>query len=106
VLTRIDHVMICVPDLPQGIETYRRIGFDVKPGGVHPRRRHRERHRVLQGQLPRAPSRSAIAPGISTPGRTAGSIDYFSSMRPMSLIASTSRAVSASHHFWNLSPSC
>jgi catechol 2,3-dioxygenase-like lactoylglutathione lyase family enzyme len=36
VLTRIDHVMICVPDLAKGIETYRRIGFDVKPGGVHP----------------------------------------------------------------------
>jgi catechol 2,3-dioxygenase-like lactoylglutathione lyase family enzyme len=38
VLTRIDHVMICVPDLPRAIETYRRIGFDVKPGGAHPGR--------------------------------------------------------------------
>jgi hypothetical protein len=37
-LTRIDHVMICVPDLPQGIDVYRRIGFDVRPGGVHPGR--------------------------------------------------------------------
>jgi hypothetical protein len=36
-LTRIDHVMICVPDLKTGIETYRRIGFDVHYGGVHPR---------------------------------------------------------------------
>jgi catechol 2,3-dioxygenase-like lactoylglutathione lyase family enzyme len=35
-LTRIDHVMICVPDLQTGIETYRRIGFDVHYGGVHP----------------------------------------------------------------------
>src|SRR5688500_15976423 len=35
-LTRIDHVMICVPDLQAGIETYRRIGFDVHYGGVHP----------------------------------------------------------------------
>ena len=35
-LTRIDHVMICVPDLESGIETYRRIGFDVHRGGVHP----------------------------------------------------------------------
>jgi hypothetical protein len=35
-LTRIDHAMICVPDLKAGIETYRRIGFDVRPGGVHP----------------------------------------------------------------------
>ena len=34
-LTRIDHVMICVPHLAEGIETYTRIGFDVKPGGVH-----------------------------------------------------------------------
>jgi catechol 2,3-dioxygenase-like lactoylglutathione lyase family enzyme len=37
-LTRIDHVMICVPDLPQGTETYRRLGFDVRPGGIHPGR--------------------------------------------------------------------
>ncbi len=34
-LTRIDHVMICVPDLAQGIEAYTRIGFDVRPGGAH-----------------------------------------------------------------------
>ena len=34
-LTRIDHVMICVPDLTKGIEAYTRIGFDVRPGGVH-----------------------------------------------------------------------
>ena len=35
-LTRIDHVMICVPDLAQGIDAYTRIGFNVHPGGVHP----------------------------------------------------------------------
>jgi catechol 2,3-dioxygenase-like lactoylglutathione lyase family enzyme len=35
VLTRIDHVMICVPNLAKGVEAYTRIGFDVKPGGVH-----------------------------------------------------------------------
>jgi catechol 2,3-dioxygenase-like lactoylglutathione lyase family enzyme len=35
VLTRIDHVMICVPDLARGVDTYRRIGFDVHPGGAH-----------------------------------------------------------------------
>jgi catechol 2,3-dioxygenase-like lactoylglutathione lyase family enzyme len=35
VLTRIDHVMICVPDLAQAVEAYTRIGFDVRPGGVH-----------------------------------------------------------------------
>ena len=37
-LTRIDHVMICVPDLGQGIEAYTRIGFNIYPGGVHPGR--------------------------------------------------------------------
>src|SRR5215510_14977963 len=35
-LTRIDHVMICVPDLHQGIDAYTRLGFNVSPGGVHP----------------------------------------------------------------------
>ena len=34
-LTRIDHVMICVPDLARAVEAYRRIGFDVQPGGAH-----------------------------------------------------------------------
>ncbi|MGH7374054.1 MAG: VOC family protein, partial [Candidatus Rokuibacteriota bacterium] len=33
--TRIDHVMICVPDLAAGIETYTRLGFHVYPGGSH-----------------------------------------------------------------------
>jgi catechol 2,3-dioxygenase-like lactoylglutathione lyase family enzyme len=28
--------MICVPDLAHGLETYRRLGFDVHAGGVHP----------------------------------------------------------------------
>jgi catechol 2,3-dioxygenase-like lactoylglutathione lyase family enzyme len=36
VLTRIDHVMICVPDLQQAMDAYTRIGFTVRPGGVHP----------------------------------------------------------------------
>jgi hypothetical protein len=35
VLTRIDHVMICVPDLEAGIAAYTRIGFHVYPGGAH-----------------------------------------------------------------------
>jgi len=35
VLTRIDHVMICVPDLAAGIDAYTRIGFDIQPGGSH-----------------------------------------------------------------------
>ena len=34
-LTRIDHVMICVPDLAQGIEQYRKLGFNMHAGGVH-----------------------------------------------------------------------
>jgi len=34
-LTRIDHVMICVPKLAQGIEAFTRMGFDVHPGGAH-----------------------------------------------------------------------
>lgn len=35
-LTRIDHVMICVADLAQGMAQYRRMGFNVHMGGVHP----------------------------------------------------------------------
>jgi len=34
-LTRIDHVMICVPGLAQGIEQYRKLGFNMHAGGVH-----------------------------------------------------------------------
>ncbi len=34
--TRIDHVMICVPDLARGIEKYRQLGFNIYPGGTHP----------------------------------------------------------------------
>ena len=33
--TRIDHVMICVPDLLQGMEQYRKMGFNIHAGGVH-----------------------------------------------------------------------
>jgi catechol 2,3-dioxygenase-like lactoylglutathione lyase family enzyme len=35
VLTRIDHIMICVPDLARGIDAYTRIGFHIYPGGDH-----------------------------------------------------------------------
>jgi len=28
--------MVCVPDLDRGIDTYRRLGFNVDPGGIHP----------------------------------------------------------------------
>ena len=34
--TRIDHLMICVPELARGMEQYRRMGFNVQPGGAHP----------------------------------------------------------------------
>ncbi len=34
-LTRIDHVMICVPNLEQGIDAYTRLGFNIYPGGAH-----------------------------------------------------------------------
>ena len=30
--TRIDHVMICVPDLKRGIEQYRKLGFNIHEG--------------------------------------------------------------------------
>jgi len=33
--TRIDHVMICVPDLARAIEQYRKLGFNMHEGGVH-----------------------------------------------------------------------
>ena len=35
-LTRIDHLMICVSDLARGIEQYRKLGFNIHAGGVHP----------------------------------------------------------------------
>lgn len=35
-ITRIDHVMICVPDLQRAIGQYGRLGFNVFPGGSHP----------------------------------------------------------------------
>ncbi|MBM3344494.1 MAG: VOC family protein [Betaproteobacteria bacterium] len=34
--TRIDHVMICVPDLVQAIAQYRKLGFSMHGGGAHP----------------------------------------------------------------------
>jgi len=34
--TRIDHIMVCVPDLNRGAEQYRKLGFNVQPGGMHP----------------------------------------------------------------------
>ena len=34
-LTRIDHVMMCVPDLGKAVDAYTRIGFAVQAGGEH-----------------------------------------------------------------------
>ena len=36
--TRIDHVMLCVPALDAGIEQFRKLGFNMHPGGAHPGR--------------------------------------------------------------------
>lgn len=37
-LTRIDHLMIAVPQLAPGMAQYRKLGFDIYEGGVHPGR--------------------------------------------------------------------
>src|SRR5688572_2670023 len=34
--TRIDHLMITVPDLERGMAQYRKMGFNVQAGGTHP----------------------------------------------------------------------
>jgi hypothetical protein len=34
-LARIDHVMVCVPDLQHGIDAYTRLECNGYPGGVH-----------------------------------------------------------------------
>ena len=75
-LTRIDHIMICVPDLAQGMAAYRRMGFTVEPGGVHPGRGthnaiafHREDYLELLGVHDREELlRAASAPGSSDAG--------------------------------------
>ncbi len=68
-LTRIDHVMICVPELAAAIAAYRRIGFDVYPGGNHAGGAthnaiafHEEDYLELLSPRPDAP---ASAPGSS-----------------------------------------
>ena len=34
--TRLDHLMICTSDLQQGIAQYRKLGFNIQAGGIHP----------------------------------------------------------------------
>jgi len=36
VFTRLDHLMICTSDLGRGVEQYRKLGFNIQAGGVHP----------------------------------------------------------------------
>ncbi|HEY7540629.1 MAG TPA: VOC family protein [Methylomirabilota bacterium] len=68
-LTRIDHVMICVSDLEQGIDAYTRIGFRVYPGGSHADRATHNAIAFLQEDylelLSLRDRRAAIAPGSS-----------------------------------------
>ncbi len=68
-LTRIDHVMICVPDLAQGIDAFTRIGFHIYPGGAHTDRAthnaiafHQEDYLELLSLRDRA---AAVVPGSS-----------------------------------------
>jgi catechol 2,3-dioxygenase-like lactoylglutathione lyase family enzyme len=35
-ITRIDHVTICVPDLDAGIAQFKKLGFNMAAGGAHP----------------------------------------------------------------------
>jgi len=69
VLTRIDHVMFCVPDLAQGIDAFTRIGFHIYPGGAHTDRAthnaiafHQEDYLELLSLRDRA---AAVVPGSS-----------------------------------------
>jgi catechol 2,3-dioxygenase-like lactoylglutathione lyase family enzyme len=39
-ITSIDHVVILVEDLDEGVRQYRDLGFTVTPGGKHPRFTH------------------------------------------------------------------
>ena len=70
-LTRIDHVMICVPDLEQGMAAYRRMGFTVEPGGVHPGRGTHNAiafHREDYLELLSVHDREELRRAASTPG--------------------------------------
>jgi hypothetical protein len=35
-ITRIDHVTICVPDLDAGVAQFKKLGFNMAAGGAHP----------------------------------------------------------------------
>ena len=75
-LTRIDHVIIAVPDLDAGIARYTRLGFAIHPGGVHPGRGtanaiafHDEDYlELLSVRDPEEQQRAAAAPGSPDAG--------------------------------------
>jgi catechol 2,3-dioxygenase-like lactoylglutathione lyase family enzyme len=70
-LTRVDHVMICVPDLARGIDTYQRLGFNIYPGGAHT---GRATHNAIAFtgeeyiEVLSIRDRSAVAPGTADEG--------------------------------------
>ena len=70
-LTRVDHVMICVPDLARGIEAYQRLGFNIYPGGTHT---GRATHNAIAFtgeeyiEVLSIRDRSAVAPGTTDEG--------------------------------------
>src|SRR5215470_211382 len=67
-LTRIDHIMVCVPDLAKGIDAYTRMGFNVFPGGAHTGRASENAIAFLADdylELLSLRDPSAIAPGSS-----------------------------------------
>ena len=70
-LTRVDHVMICVPDLARGIDAYQRLGFNIYPGGAHT---GRATHNAIAFtgeeyiEVLSIRDRSAVAPGTADEG--------------------------------------
>jgi catechol 2,3-dioxygenase-like lactoylglutathione lyase family enzyme len=70
-LTRVDHVMICVPDLASGIDAYQRLGFNIYPGGAHT---GRATHNAIAFtgeeylEVLSIRDRSAVAPGSADEG--------------------------------------
>src|SRR5260370_376172 len=70
-LTRVDHVMICVPDLARGIDAYQRLGFNIYPGGAHTGRATHNAIAFTRDEYIEVLSirdRSAVAPGTADEG--------------------------------------
>src|SRR5258708_13903077 len=70
-LTRVDHVMLCVADLARGIDAYQRLGFNIYPGGAHT---GRATHNAIAFtgeeyiEVLSIRDRSAVAPGTADEG--------------------------------------